>query len=331
MIINSQITKLGNDSAAEAGRLIYESIKNNSALCESYGITFQEDNTMGNSTSLYTTVLAKAIYYKSYNDFKKYYDMTISLTPADLGMPSGAGAYKIPKIYGCQAVKLSSGEAVEYVNKNKGEVILETETYGVGTRINRRLIKRGATGFIEKLLNAGSDGVQRGICTDLVNGMVAGAASANTVAAGISVDAIANGILNVTTAKDSNGILFGFVPDTLALTPLGKNVLTKSTDYKTIFPLSQYNTMKGELSTQYMVYDNMKIVIVELVTATKSSKAVHAMVFDSRHYMAFLRETEMDTYDGRIPGTAGDIEIILAMDVGNVIMNAEACAVVTAA
>lgn len=331
MVKITETSNLGTTAAAMAGKIVYESIKENAELCESFGVDFKEDNTMGNSTSLYTTVLAKAIYYKSYDKFQKYFDIVVNLTPADLGMPEGAGAYKIPKILGTTAVKLSSGEAVEYTNKNKAELILETDTYGVGTRINRRLLKRGAKGFVNKLLTAASDGVLRAVSADLVNGMVAGAAAANTLALGISIDAIADSVKNVVDSKDANNILFGFVPDTVALTTLGKNVLTKSTDYKTIFGYGQNNIPGGELKTQYTVYDGMKMVPIELVTTQKAAKDVHAMVFDSQHYMAHLKETEMDTFDGRIPGTPGDQEIIHAMDCGFVIINAEACSVITAA
>jgi len=46
--------------------------------------------------------------------------------------------------------------------------------------------------------------------------------------------------------------------------------------------------------------------------------------------MCFLKETEMETYDGRIPGTPGDMEIIHAMDAGFIALNVYGGAVITA-
>lgn len=324
----SNIQRLGTEMSEQAGRLLFEHMKENTDLKES--VDFKEDNTMSNSSQLYTTVLSKFIYTKEYDKFQKYFDVVLNLTPADLGMPEGAGAYKIPKIMGAKATKLGPGEKVEYVNKNKSEVTLETETYGIGTSISRRLLKRGAKGFVAKLMTTASNAVLRAVTTEIANSMVAGADAGNTVGTGITIDAIADARLNVESASDSNGIRFGFNSDFLALTNLGKNVLTKSADYKTIFGYGQMNVPGGELKTQYTTYDGMKIVVLELVSVQKGGNDVHGMVLDSQHFLAFLRETDMEVFDGRIQGTAGDQEIIHAMDAGMVIMNAEACAVITA-
>lgn len=323
-----QIQKMGSEMSEQAGKLLCEYLKENTDMAES--VDFTEDNTMSNSSSLYTTVLSKFIYTKEYDKFQKYFDVVFNLTPADLGMPEGAGAYQIPKINGAKASKLASGEKVEYVNKNKSHVTLETETYGIGTSISRRLLKRGAKGFVAKLMTTASNAVLRAVATETANSMVAGADSNNTVTGGITIDNIADARYNVESASDDNGIQFGFNVDYLILSSLGKNVLTKSSDYKTIFGFGQMNVPGGELKTQYTVYDGMKIVVLELISVQKGSADVHGLLVDSPNFLAFLKETEMEVFDGRIQGTAGDQEIIHAMDAGMVVMNAEAGAVITA-
>lgn len=329
MFKSSEISHMGNEMAETLGKQLVESMEADESLKEQY--SFKEDNTMSNSGDIYTTVLAKAIYYKSYNDFKKYFDLVWKLTPADLGMPEGAGAYKLPKILGAQAVKLSSGEVVDYVNDNKDSVTLETETYGIGTRINRRLIKRGAKGFINKLLVSASDAVLRAVTTDLINGLVAGAASANTQATGISYDSIEDGKLAVKTATDANGILFGFMGNFIAFSSVGYNIFAKSTDFKTIVQMGQRNVPGAEMKADYTVWNGLKVMGADLISVTKGAKVVHAIIVDSNNFGAYLDETGMETYDGRIPGTAGDKEIIHAMDAGMIVLNSEAGAVITAA
>ena len=322
---NSMIERSGREMTEQAGKLLVESLKENTSMAES--VNFKEDNTMSNSSDLYTTVLSKFIYTKEYDKFQKYFDVVMNLTPTDVGLPEGAGSYQIPKIEGAQATKLAPGERVEYVNKNKDHVTIETETYGIGTSISRRLLKRGAAGFVSKLMTTASNAVLRTIASELSNSLVAGADPNNTVSGGVSVDNIAEAVENVTQAKNNKGILFGFYPDFLILTSAGKRVLTQSPDFKTIFSYGQ--VPGGELQTQYRTYDTMNVVELPLITAEKGGAKVHALVVDSQHFLCYLRETDMDVFDGRIQGTAGDQEIIHAMDVGFATLSMEAGAVIT--
>lgn len=329
MRLRSDFTNTGSESAKYVGKLCMEALENSpnkEQLKEA--MNFKEDNTMSNSSQLYTTALAKFIWYKSYNNFQQYYDSTIELTPADLGMPEGAGAYKVPKILGAQAVKLSSGQVVDYINDNKDEALLETETYGIGTRINRRLRKRGAKGFIQKLIQAGSDAVHREVCSDIANGMVAAASSSNTGSGGVDYDEIETVKYNIKQSTTSDGVLFGFYPDVLALSSVGFKTLASTTEFKNVFYRQEQPGAKA-LDT-YVVWQGLKVKEFNLISVQKGGLDVHAVVFDSANFMFFLRETGMDTFDGRLPGTAGDEEIILAMDAGMVVANAEAGAVITA-
>ena len=329
MLRISEANMQGNEFSSKLGKEIYDSLE------ESAQAEFKEDNNMGNSSDLYTTVLAKFIWYKSYNDFKKYFDLIWNLTPADVGMPDGAGAYKIPKIKGAVAAKIADGEIVEYTNKNKDSVTLETETYAVGTKITRRLIKRGAKGFIQKLMQSASDSVLREVCKDIANGMVAGAASANTISSGVSMDAIADAELKIAQAADSaTGELFGFKPNVIAFSSVGWNTVKKSSDFKTLTTYNQVSPI-NEIVTGFVKWNSgtslMDVSVFELISETKASKAVHAIVYDKDNFFTYLQETGMETFDGRLPGTAGDMESIMALDAGMVTMNAEAASVITAA
>jgi len=333
MISKTKITEHGKSLSLELGKILVEQIRSDETLKEQFSeaFNFKEDNTMDNSGALYTTVLAKAIYYKSYDQFAQYFDLVWNLTPADIGMPAGSGAYKIPKVLATTAVKLASGEAVEYVNDNKTSLILETDTFGVGTRIDRRLRLRGAPGFVDKLITSASDAVLRAVCTDLINGLVNGADADNTVATGITYEAIETAKYNIKNSADANGVLFGFVPDMIAFSNIGWKTLAISTDFKALVQYGQRNVPGSKVENEYQIFNGLRTVDTGLISVTKNSKAVHALVLDSKNFGVFLKETEMDVFDGRIPGTAGDTEIIHAMDAGMAVLNAEAGAVITAA
>jgi len=331
MKLVSEFENRGTKMSEKVGKMLAESIveSGDKELMESLNLK-EGGNTMSNSTSWYTTVLAKKIYYSAYNKFSDMLGLAWNLTPADLGMPEGAGAYKIPKVVGAIAVKLSSGETVDYINDGKGECTLETETYGIGTRINRRLIKRAAKGVINKLIEAGSESVLRAVCTDLVNGIVAGAATANNVSGGIDYDAIEDAKLAVRNAVNSKNVLFGFEPRTIAFTNVGWNILSKSTDFKALVQYGSRNVPGNKVENDYMVFNGLKVIMAPLISVLKAAEVVHAVVLDTEKYIAYLQETGMDTFDGRIPGTAGDIEIIHAMDAGFIVLADTAASVITA-
>jgi hypothetical protein len=327
MKFKTEFIEMGNEISQAIGKMLVEEMEQNpeqAALLES----FKEDNTMGNSQDLYTTVLGKKIYYTAYNNFKVYQDAVISLTPADVGMPEGAGAYKIPKILGSTAAKLVDGQVVQYLNDLKDSVTLETDTYGIGTLITRRLVKRGAKGFIQKLLTAASDSVQRAVWTDVANGMVAAADSANTITGGVSYDNIEEAKYKVKMARNSKGELYGFNPNSLALSALGMKTLLQSTDFKNVM---YRNQVPGTvMNNEYTVWQGLRVMPFDLISVQKGGADVHAIVFDSEKYFLYLQETGIETFDGRLPGTAGNVESIVALDAGFVALAIEAASVITA-
>lgn len=332
-----ECTNTGTQLAEKLGRMVIGEMLEDpklseSAFLEDFREDFKEDNTMGNSGDLYTIKLAQVIWYKSYDNFQQYFDMVWNLTPADLGYADGAGSYKIPKILGATAAKIADGEVVQYLNNNKDSVTLETETFGIGTKITRRTIKRGAKGFIQKLMQAASDSTLRAVCRDLINGMINGASSTNTVAGSISYNKVLQMRKNIKAQSNNRGEKFGFVPDYMGLTEEGERVYYSDTDVKNAIAMKQANPKSSidELNDKYTVVQGLRLTDISLATATKNSLEVHAVVCHSDHFTAFLKETEMETFQGRLPGTAGDEEIIMAMDCGYVITNAEAGGCITA-
>lgn len=325
-LFTKKYTKTGYGKVNEICEAVLTAVKSNSKLKES----FKEDWSMSSGSNFTTTKLAKVIWQKQYDTFEKYYKCMRVWTPEDLGGMDGAGVYKVPKVANTVAGKLSPGEKVQYVNAAADEMTVETESYGVGLRINRRFLKRAATGAISALLTSASNGVHREIVRTIANGMVSGISSSNVTATGITLDSIADAVKLVTDAVDTNGIRFGFVPDKLVLTTTGKNVLVKTDEWQAI--AARWNILgSSDYKQSPIIYDGMEVVILELIDVTYNSKAVHGLVIDSMNYMNMVRETEMDLFEGRIPGTPGDYEYIFAMDIGYAIVATNGAALITAA
>ena len=228
------------------------------------------------------------------------------------------GVYPIQKIYGTKSAKISSGN-VEWLDKNKDSVTLETKLCSIRTGINYvKPPRREARGLIERNITAASDKVLRQVCTGIVNGLVSGAAPENTQTGGISLDKIEAACKAIKYAEISGGKSFGFWANHIVFSSAGWNVFAKSDDSKAI--TENYNNQK--------FLHGMRIVNADLISVQKGPKDMHAIVLDSNHFAAFLRETDRDTFDSR-SGTSGYKEIILKTYAGMVIRNAEAGAVIT--
>lgn len=246
---------------------------------------------------------------ESYDSFAKYFDLVYwNFTPKDLGMPNNKGTYNFPKICGAKAAQLSRGKVVDDPNPNKDSVTLKTETYRIGTGLNKRHLM-DVKAFVDQHITTASDTVLREICTDIINGLVAGADSTSTITGGVSYDTIEAAKQKIEDAATADGKKFRFYASHIAFSSVGWNKMVKLEDFKTI--------------RQYMdKYNGLKFIEANFISTQKNSKAVHAIVLDRHHFSAFLWGT---------PRTAGDKEIIPAIDAGMVIRNAEAGVVITEA
>jgi hypothetical protein len=314
----------GKDFSEEFASKAVESFKESANFKE-------DDNTMANGTAVYTTKLATSIYYRAFNDFKPYFDLCWNLTEKDLGMPAGAGAYKIPKVVAARAVKLSDGQVVDYINDGKDSVTLETETFGIGTKINRRALLRYAPGVVDKLIQSASEAVLRELCTELITGAIAGVNSGNVLAEGISYNSINKAIKTMKTATNAKGVLFGVKPDFICFTPTGWYNAMLDNDFKTMVAMGQRNVPGSKIENEYEIILRMKKVDIDLAAGlTRNAKDVECLLVKSGDFICFLKETGMDVFDGRLPGTV-DFEIIHAMDAGYCILNDKAAVLITAA
>jgi hypothetical protein len=329
MISKGNFEESAPEASVQAAKLFMESMKQKGNFEES--IFKEDDNTMANSASWYTTKLAKIIYYKAYDAFKGYFDMTWVLSPSDIGSVDGAGAYRIPQVVGAIGVKLESGEVVDYINDGKGYVTLETATWGIGTRINRRIMKRAGAGIIDRLIQAASEAVLRAVCLDLITGMINGASTSNRVAEGISYESIEKARENIRNATNTKGQLFGLEPDFIGFTATGWRIYALDNTIQAMVSMGQRNVPGNKLENDYPIVQGLKKVDINLAGAlTSNSKLVHAILVCSKDFMCWLKETEMDVFDGRLPGTV-DHEIIHCMDCGQIVLNDKAAAVITAA
>jgi hypothetical protein len=291
---------------------------------------FKEDNTMANSTGFTATKLAKFIWSKSYDKFQKYYDMSIMYTPAMLGMPEGAGAYQIPKIEGGDAATIEDGGIVPMTDPAKDSVTLTTSEYAIGTNITRRT-KLRAAGLFDRILEQMSKGVHRKICSDIANGMVTSAPAATVIASNISYATISQAKKVIRQAVSSTtGALLGLEPNSLILSSDGMYYLENSSIYIQAVTQGQRNVPGKEFDNKYPIFADLDVVTFDLISSTKNAKVVHALVIDRDNFFGVLLETNLETFQGRLPGKTSE-EIIMAMDAGFVALASQAAVCITAA
>ena len=334
--MNSKYADMPNKLSNDFGKLLIEmyseedSSKKESFLKE--GFTFREDNTLSNNPGLFTTKLAEFIWYKSYDKFERYFDMVWNTVPEDFGGIAGAGVYKVPKIYGAKAAVLLSGEVVDWTNDSSDSVTLITKIYAVGTRFNRQFLNKASKGVIDRFLTEASNAVLRAICVDIVEGMAAVASV--QVTGGLSWDNILSCVQQIKDKQTTDGVLFGFEPDFMAVSNVGMKVLKQTDEYKRLVEFKNMNAPRDSIEAKYLIWDGLKIIEANLlntsVTIGGSPKLVHAIIGQRDKFFTVLRETEVDTYDQILPGTPGDHGIVTAIDVGMVAMATEAAGIITA-
>ena len=314
------------EMANSLGKILVEMVTAEPSLKEQYN--FKEDNTLANDPGLFTTKLGEFIWFKSYDKFERYFDIVWNTVPADFGGIEGAGVYKVPKILGAKAAKLASGDVVDWTNDSSDSVVLTTDIYAVGTRFNRQFLNKAAKGAIDRFLTEASNAVLREICSDIVNGM--SAVASTVVTGGISWDNINYCVQQIKDKQTAEGVLFGFEPDFMAISNVGMRILKSTDEYKRLVEFKNMNAPRDTVEAKYLVWDGLKIVEANLLSTTRGGKAVHAIIGERDKFFCFLKETEVDTYDTILPGTAGDHGIVTAIDAGMVAMAIEAAGVITA-
>jgi len=305
---------LGNGITEHAGKLFAESVRAKSIkgdvqsthavrLCESMGITFKEDVTLSTASGAFTTMLSSTLYSAAIENIKNILELVF--INDDLKDKGGFGAYKIPRLQPTVAVEVAEGAVVSYFDEGVDSITVTPKKIVVGTKVTWEIMKRGMNDFVRFVLQNAADAITRKLASDIVNGLAAGAFS--TTAGGITYDKIIDAQATVEGAVYANGVPFGFLVTHLVLTPASWATLAKSADWKLH---TYYTTARpGDLTVNPPVlkFNQMDIVITPFLTSAQ------ALIMDNKKAAMLVRESELQTYEGALPGQQYDREIIALM------------------
>lgn len=278
--------------------------------------TLKEDLTLSNSNGAYTTLLAKTLFSKAYDGLKdKILDLVIELD--DMKNAQGFGAYQIALGLPTNAVEVSDGQVVKYFDEGVSEVTVVPKQIAVGTAITWRMVKRGMPSYMKWVMNNAVNAITRKIGSDVVSGLSAGAGDSQTGFGTSAYDAIIDAQSKLESATYStSSIPYGFEATDLVLSPITYATLRKDADWKShVYYATAVPGKDVVVARPVEYFGSMKILSTPFLTGTTLG-----LVMDRNYAMAYVPESDVETFEGNLPGRPFDREIVLTCSYGLVVL-----------
>jgi len=305
--VEPRVSNHGVGLTEQAGQMLCEALHakgETTTFAEKYGITFKEDVSTTNASGAYTTMLSSTLYEAAIQNIQDILDLVIMND--DLKNKGGFGAYKIPRLQPTTAVEVAEGAVVNYFDEGVDDVTVTPRKVVAGTALTWEILKRGMNDFVKFVLQNAADAVTRKLASDIVNGLAAGAGLTQT--GGVTYDNLINARVKVETAVYGNGTPYGFIADNIVLNTTYLGELQKSTDWKnTVYYANVRPGDEVVINRPSLMFGNMKIVTTPFLTGAQG------LVIDSRKAAMLVRESELETFEGAIPGRPYDREVVALM------------------
>lgn len=296
------------DMLVKAGKVLAESFHAkgfDNQLKESFGIVYKEDVNTTTGAGAFTTMLSSVLYTAAVENIKDVLELVY--INEDLKKSKGFGAYKIPRLQPTVAYEVAEGAVVNYFDDGVDSITVTPVKSVAGTAITWEIMERGMDDFVRFVLQNAADAVTRKLATDILNGLAAGAST--TVTGGLSMANVLSAETNVNDASYSNGVKYGFLANRLAVSTTYFNTLRQDTDFKETFHF--HGTVPGVpgyvVGNIPMMVGNLQIVVSPFLTAAQ------ALVLDNRKAAMLVKESDLQTFEGHIPGRPYDREIVALM------------------
>ena len=278
--------------------------------------TLKEDLTLSNSSGAYVTLLSKTLFSKAYDGLKeRILDLVVEFD--DMKNAQGFGAYQIALGLPTVAREVSDGSVIKYFDEGVGEVTVVPKQIAVGTAITWRMVKRGMPSFMKWVMNNAVNAVTRKITSDIISGLTVGAGDNVSGFNTNAYDAILDAQAKVESAVYSNNeVPYGFEATDLVLSPNSYARLKKGNEWKNFVYYA--SILPGEknavVDRPVEFFGTMKILSTPFLTGT------NALVLDRNFGMAYVPESDVETFEGNLPGRPFDREIVLTCSYGLVAM-----------
>lgn len=295
----------GENLPIEVGKMLAEAFHQkgkDNVLKESFGITFKEGQTTGNNTGAYVDLLAKTLYSAALEKSARILDL-VDINE-DLMRGGGFGAMQLPRLTPTIAYEVSEGHKVNYFDEGIDPVVVTPRKVVAGTSITWEIRKRGMNDFIKFVMRNATQAVERKLCSDILNGLSTGAEHTET--GGLSYDNVIDAEVKVNNAEHSNGVKYGFIADALAISSGNWGAFKKDEDVKNaMYYASAVPGQPIDAARNPLMFGNLEIIVSPFLTDSQ------ALVLEKKRNV-LVKESDLETFEGRIPGSVDD-EIICLM------------------
>jgi len=296
---------------SKRGMALKESLGDNSFMSAYAKGTFKEDLTTSNGNGAYAKLLHKAIITKAYENLQDVLDAVIVFDDLK-NLGGGAGSLQIPIGQPTIAYEVAEGQVVNRFDEGITEITVVPRPVACGTAITWRMTKRALPSVMQWILNNASNAVYRKVMKDIIDGIIATAGSSITGFDTAPYDTVIEAEKVVNSAVDANNIPYGFEATHLFLSYEGEAILRKSQDWKNHV---QYAVaVPGEqlaVNRNIMYFGRLKMVVNPFILGTD-----RGFVLDRNYAVAYVPESDVETFEGQIPGRPYDREVALIISIG---------------
>ena len=312
---------LGKGLTEELGKMFKEALikdTQNASIYKEH--LFKEDVTTATATGAYTTMLANIMQTTFVNDERLKAALALLYVNDDMVNATGYGAYQVPILDQTIAVEVAEGAVINYFPEGATPKIFTPRKVVAGTKITWEIRKRGMNGLTQYILSNAKDAIIKKMIGDIVNGIGAGAGYTTTT--GMTYANVVQARAYVNNATSANGQKYGFEADSFVVSTTDMATILLDTDFRnSMYPLNANPNstipLVGQIPLQVL---GMKVYETPFLTVAKG------IVFDSKRCAMLFKESDLEFYEGRLPGSVDTEVIALQSYVVGVLFVYAACA-----
>jgi hypothetical protein len=280
--------------------------------------TFREDVNLTNAAALYTTVLASVI-----REAVEPVMVGLELLQIneDMMYGQGKGAIKLPKELRTVAAEVAEGGPITYTAVGYDYVTVTPTKKIAASKITWEMIKRGMVSLVVAEAKRAGKALARKVDYDIIQGLwgVVSDANGNRIAAGVGNRVSYANLIDARALCESQF----FKPTHLILHPMDYAALLKDTDFKQAIYRATVTINAGSPNAATTLFPRVEYFGPQKIIVTTQIDEYCSMFVDANEAGTFVKETDVEVVDGRLPGSV-DIEVIALMSYGIAIQNVRA-------
>jgi hypothetical protein len=303
-----------------AGKMIFKEMARVGIISsESFPGAFREDVTLSNASALFTTVLASVI-----REAVEPVMVGLELLQMneDLMHGQGKGAIKLPKELRITAAEVAEGGTVTYTGVGYDFVTVTPTKKIAASKITWEMIKRGMVSLVVAEAKRAGKALARKVDFDIVQGLknVVTNANGNRIFTGGASTRV-----NYANLIDARALLEGqfFKATHLILHPDDYAALLKDTDFKQAIYRATVTIAAGTANNATTLFPRVEYFGPQKVIVTTQIDSGFSIFCDANEAGTFVKETDVEVVDGRLPGSV-DTEVIALQSYGIAIQNIRA-------